>query len=379
MRPDSAVLSPLPLPSTQILHGPEDPTAMITKLSLNPPTQPEFDKLHRSSTTMTQKEFFEKQAFRNSAILCDVRGTRVEYAQKMFSEEDSHEVRMVEACQNCRICVVRKRETAGADSETVRMMTSIWVFSDDNIVRMQLTLADDQMYVPYSSYFSPEKISMTVSCELEYHDVRYGTRLLKSVRTTWINYVFETTQESTLFQNELMGRTLLGTFRTEKTMRVHEKSLSGTFSYAEQMCGMENLRVWEDSDTAAVMALIHFSAHFKKGYLAFYLNSSRDPIRLKEEGCREIKIRGLKVPLERAGGGGGGGEKRREAMVAVSGKAAQGGGGGGGGGGKETKKKIVEGARIEFCTEVEKIDFLALVKQCQTRCCLDLPDLLGVN
>jgi hypothetical protein len=42
------------------------------KLSPYPAAQSELMKLHRSSTTASQKAAFEKEAFRNSAILCDV-------------------------------------------------------------------------------------------------------------------------------------------------------------------------------------------------------------------------------------------------------------------------------------------------------------------
>jgi hypothetical protein len=42
------------------------------KLGPYPTVQPEIMKLHRSSTTASQKVAFEKEAFRNSAILCDV-------------------------------------------------------------------------------------------------------------------------------------------------------------------------------------------------------------------------------------------------------------------------------------------------------------------
>lgn len=42
------------------------------KLSPYPSTQPEIMKLHRSSTTASQKAAFEKEAFRNAAILCDM-------------------------------------------------------------------------------------------------------------------------------------------------------------------------------------------------------------------------------------------------------------------------------------------------------------------
>jgi hypothetical protein len=130
----------------------------------------------------------------------------VEYAQKISPEEDSHEVEMVEACLDCRICVVRKRESTGADGKAVHMMTSIWVFSDDNTVRLQLKLADGDMYVPYSSYFNQQKISITVPCELRYHGVKYGTRLEKSAKTNWINYVFEDTKGNFSSFSETLSR-----------------------------------------------------------------------------------------------------------------------------------------------------------------------------
>jgi hypothetical protein len=41
-------------------------------LSPNPSTPSDIVKLHRSSTTASQKAAFEKEAFRNSAVLCDV-------------------------------------------------------------------------------------------------------------------------------------------------------------------------------------------------------------------------------------------------------------------------------------------------------------------
>jgi hypothetical protein len=166
-----------------------------------------------------------------------------------------------------------------------------------------------------------------------------------------------------------MGRTLLATFRTEKTMRIHE-GIGKSFSYAEQMCGLENLRVWEDNDTGAIIALIHFSADFRDGYLAFYLNSSGNPIKVKDEGNREVKIKGLRVPLER-------GDKamRKDSVVAGSGKDK--------GKGKEDakkveKEKVISGAKIEFATEIEKQEFVEMCKELQ-RDSIELPDLLGVN
>jgi hypothetical protein len=167
-----------------------------------------------------------------------------------------------------------------------------------------------------------------------------------------------------LFQNELMGRTLLATFRTEKTMRIHE-GISKSFSYAEQMCGLENLRVWEDNDTGAIIALIHFSADFRNGYLAFYLNSSVNPIKVKDDGNREVKIKGLRVPVDR-----GDRAMRKDSAVAGSVKDK--------GKGKDDAKNVISGAKIEFASDMEKKEFLAMVKEMQ-RDMIELPDLLGVN
>lgn len=300
---------------------------------------------------------------------------------------------MVEACDSCRITVVRKRIT-DPETKTVRVVTSIWALSDDNNIRVELKMEDSETYIPYSSYFSPAKVSMTVPCELRFHDVKFGNRALKTVRTSWINYLFADAQSATLFQNEIMGRTLLATLRTRKTMRIHTGTLS-SFAYAEQMCALENLRVWEDTQTGAVIALIHFSASFRTGYLAFYLNSSTHPITLAEGGVREVRVRGLRVPIAEAGKairkdscvGGEDEDEIKQTPDALDGAVSK---------KAETKprtstkpktklvetdrKKIISGARIEFATEEEKNEFLALVREVQKpgRLC-DTPDLLGVN
>lgn len=136
---------------------------------------------------------------------------------------------------------------------------------------------------------------------------------------------------------------------------------------------MENLRIWEDADTLAVIALIHFSPQFRNGYLAFYLNSANAPIRVKDEGGREVKVKGLRVPLEGRGSssssGGGAGAGRKDSVVQ---ERREGGGGAG------DRKRMVTGARIEFASEGEKRAFLGLVGEVQ-RELRDLPGLAGVN
>ena len=183
-----------------------------------------------------------------------------------------------------------------------------------------------------------------------------------------------------------MGRTLLGTYKTEKTLRIHE-GLSGVLAYQEQMCGMENLRLWEDESTNAVIATIHFSAHFRNGYLAFYLNSSANPVRVKDEGGREVKIKGLRVLLDGKADGKGLVRKDSGAGVLEKATTTTTTGAGREGAGKEEKgekrrsevdkRKVVSGARVEFASEAEKRAFLAVVKEVQ-RTMRELPDLVGV-
>lgn len=72
-RPDSTVLPPLPPPAMDIPPDPEiDRVMPMAKLTVHPPAQSETAKFHRSSASASQRSSFEKQAFRNSAILCDV-------------------------------------------------------------------------------------------------------------------------------------------------------------------------------------------------------------------------------------------------------------------------------------------------------------------
>lgn len=352
------------LHSSPIL-GPESPHERGRTLS-----QAEIEKLHRSATTASQRNAFEKEAFRNSAILCDVRGKVVEYSHHI-NRDDPRDVEMIPVCTDCRIAVVRKRIT-DPETRTVRVVTSIWVFSDDTQVRMELRMQDEHMYIPYASYFSPAKVSITVPCELRFYDVAHAAGPARVAQTSWVNYVFDSPQSSALFQNELMGRTLLAIFRTEKTLRTHS-GLSKSFAYAEQMCGLETLRIWQDNDTGAVIALLHFSADFRTGYLAFYLNSARDPLSFKDDGMRQVKIRGLKVPVDggpQVGHGSGSNVKGKDKAGSVNGA-------------KKKKRQdkddgVISGAKIEFASEVEKREFLDLCRVMQGNL-IELPELQGVN
>jgi hypothetical protein len=166
------------------------------------------------------------------------------------------------------------------------------------------------------------------------------------------------------FQTQLYGRKLRASFKTEKTVRVHE-GLASMIAPHEQMCAMENLRVWDEEETGAVLAIVHYSAVFRSGYLKFYLNDARYPVVLKDESTRALRIKGLRIPLPPI-------EKARNNSMAphhhhfhlhhhktdasIPQTAAQ---------QQSAKSKMVTTAKIEFSSEAEKQAFVALVSKVQ--------------
>lgn len=175
-----------------------------------------------------------------------------------------------------------------------------------------------------------------------------------------------------------MGKTLLLSVKTKRTMRIHDGLVAGTFAYQEQLCGLENLRVWRDGETDAVVVLVHYSAQFRDGYLAFYLNSARDPIRIKADGEKCVKVKGINVPVDEgkrllrrpskgvegtlgAGTGleagarkeGGQGRKRDSAQP------------GGGESVNAKAEKRIAGCKIEFWGEEDRRAFLECVREVQ--------------
>jgi hypothetical protein len=163
-------------------------------------------------------------------------------------------------------------------------------------------------------------------------------RPLKSTETRWVNYYFADEAGSCEFQNQIFGRTLRSCFKTEKTMRMHD-GLAGIVASHEQMCGMENMRIWYEEETGGYLVLIHFSALFRKGYMKFYLNNVNVPITIKEDGQKNIRIRGLKIP--------------GPAFSFRSGPKEQLG------------KKFIHGAKVEFTNESDKLAFVQLVREAQ--------------
>jgi hypothetical protein len=106
---------------------------------------------------------------------------------------------------------------------------------------------------------------------------------------------------------------------------------------------MENLRVWYEEETGGYLVLIHFSGMFRQGYMKFYLNNVNNPITIKDESHRFLRIKGLRIPVT-------------VAPKEPSGPAPK---------ERAGAKKKITGARVEFTTEADKAAFVALVREAQ--------------
>jgi hypothetical protein len=321
---------------------------------------------------------FEKALFRNAAILCDVRCTLVEFAQHDPDAEDPrYDTEMVPLCHESRVCVIRKRENR--ENGGTRIVAAIWTISDDGEVRCQQKLPDSTETVPYCSFFEPEKVAIPPTAGeilLRFHAQTWGDPEQKDVRTKWINYVFDSEKSATEFQSAVFGRQLLGSFRTNKTTVLHE-GFKGAFAFEEQFANIEVLRLWEDDGvntpggSGGVMAMLHMSSSFGQGWAKWWMNSSRQQVRVKDEHNKFAKLKGIDIRVLRppevksrpANGVRSSSTFSDSASLRASDVKA-----------KKGPERNVTGVRIEFKTEEERARFVETVKRVQERV-LPLPDI----
>ena len=151
------------------------------------------------------------------------------------------------------------------------------------------------------------------------------------------------------FQNALMGKRLLYSLCTRRTLRTHDNIVTNTFAFQEQLCGLENLRLWtDDEDDGSVLGMIQYSANFRDGYLAFRLGGIYTTVQVRDDGEKWVKIKGLNVsfdgPVDKKA------MKRRKSSGA--GAASK----------KEKGEKRITGVRIEFVTMGDKHRFMEQFK-----------------
>ena len=150
-----------------------------------------------------------------------------------------------------------------------------------------------------------------------------------------------------------MRKSLILSLETKRTLRVHE-GLKGAFAFEEQLCGLENLRLWQD-DAGDVLAMIHFSAQVRDGYLAFPIGSaSRRRLHFRNDGHKCVRIKGLEVANSDYQQQQQEQEQEDEPESPKRGK-----------GGKGKAEKKITAVKIEFLAEEDKKVFLDKLRELQ--------------
>ena len=149
-----------------------------------------------------------------------------------------------------------------------------------------------------------------------------------------------------------MGKRLLYSLCTRRTLRTHDNLVTNTFSFQEQLCGLENLRLWTDDEgDGSVLGMIQYSANFRDGYLAFRLGGPYTTVQVRDDGERWVKIKGLNVSVDAAV------DKkqlqRRKSSTAGREK-------------REKSEKRITGVRIEFVNMADKHRFMEQFKTAKT-------------
>ena len=146
-----------------------------------------------------------------------------------------------------------------------------------------------------------------------------------------------------------MGKRLLYSLCTRRTLRSHDNIVTNTFTFQEQLCGLENLRLWTDDEgDGSILGMIQYSANFRDGYLAFRLGGPYTTVQVLDVGEKWVKIKGLNVsfasPVDKKA------MRRRKSSVAGMKEK------------KEKGEKRITGVRIEFVTMADKHLFIEQFK-----------------
>lgn len=122
------------------------------------------------------------------------------------------------------------------------------------------------------------------------------------MKTSWVSYVFDSASTSAEFQSALLSPLhLVQTLPTSRTVRLHGSPFVRIFSPRLQLCGLENLRVFQDAtDPNSLVCMIHFSPNFRPSngeeYIIFRLYPPpKNSVRIREDGESCVKIKGLDI------------------------------------------------------------------------------------
>ena len=199
---------------------------------------------------------------------------------------------------------------------------------------------------------------LRIPTELIYHDIDIHDKPVKTAKTSWVNYHFKDEQGSKAFQSALMWKPLLYSFCTRRTMLAHEGFVSAAFSFQEQLCGLENLRLWRDEEAGSTIAMIHYSPNISEGYLSFRVSGPGTTAKIIDEGEKWVKVKRLNIVLGPKLVSASPSPKSVSASPSPKSPSPEGGGGGGGRGGGRRAEKKIPAIKIEFSTPEEKYKFL---------------------
>ena len=164
------------------------------------------------------------------------------------------------------------------------------------------TVPQDTQIVPYTLWSNYTKVIIRHPTKLRFFDHANSEKPYKKLETSWANYVFESTATSAQFQSALMlPLQLIRTLPTTRIIRLHRSPFVRKFSPRLQLCGLENLRVFQDaSDPNSLLCMIHYSPNFRplngEEYLTFRLYPPpMNSVRIREDGECCVKIKGLDI------------------------------------------------------------------------------------
>jgi len=293
--------------------------------------------------------------------LCSV-GISVDYIQRNHSDESSEQQtsKVVQVMKDCTISIVTKMRSNSVGR--TRHVTSVWAMSDDRTVRLQqqcrcpssstairgmltmMAVEDDAEIIPYTVWGKTTSVVLRVPTELRYHDIDLYDKPLSTAKTSWVNYHFLDEHGSKTFQSALMWKRLLYSFRTRRTMLSHEGFVMSTFSFQEQLCGLENLRLWRDDEAGSTIAMIQYSPSFHEGYFSFRLSGPGTMAKAVDDGEKWVKIKGLNIVLE-----------PKSVSVSSSSNPSS---PDGSSRSKKSEAKNIRAIRVEFSSSEEKYKFL---------------------
>ncbi|KAL8690574.1 MAG: hypothetical protein Q9218_004008 [Villophora microphyllina] len=233
-----------------------------------------------------------------NTIFCELAGASMNFTK--IDETMPGQRSLVKGASSCSVRVAsRKKRIAGDEFRIVR---SIWTISDDGETCIQQKLPHDAKIIPYTLWASENKVIIHHPTELRYYADPTSTRAERIANTTWATYAFPSLSSSSEFQSALLfPLQLVKSLPTRRTMRLHPSPFIRAFSPTLQLCGLENLRIFRDlTDPNCLVCLIHYSPNFLPSngeeYIVFRIYPPpRNNVRIREDGERRVKIKGLDI------------------------------------------------------------------------------------